>query len=303
MRYEKIQPRDIELLTHLYFHRFLTGELIAHLPLTCGDFPSQQVANNRIRRLVEEKLAKAFTVHGIKGRVLRITENALPWIADWLDVGMDDLSWNKHQKDPKGYFFLRHLLLNNKFRIAVERATRDSDKELIDYIPEHIGKRHVSGRITENLSDSVADPVFAGLRVNHTPDAVFALRKNGKEALFFVEVDRGTERQYRNPDRPFYKMVRFYLGYMQTGRYKAFEELMGGAFTGFRVLLVSNSQKRIENMKAAMTITPSELQQKQRFIWLSVFDESTSIKEYASSFFEQTWRSLALGDNNEYRLL
>jgi uncharacterized protein YjiK len=45
--------------------------------------------------------------------------------------------------------------------------------------------------------------------INYTPDGVFALEKNNRTALFFLEIDRGTE-VLSNPEKGFSKAINFY---------------------------------------------------------------------------------------------
>ena len=302
MRYEKIQPRDLEALAHLYNHRYLTGELFKDLPLVSGDFPSQQVANARIRRLIEYGYIKPFGVQGINNRILAITKNALQPIADWYQTDVSKLEWVKNRKHPKGAFFLNHFLLNNKFRITVQRACRGSSIELLDYIPEHIGTRHESGRIVANLRDCVDDVVMGFGQVCDCPDAVMALKKGDKTALFFVEIDRNTERQYHNPASRINKKIRFYMGYMKTGRYRAYDEAFQASFSHFRVLFVTASDKRLQSMRQKLSVIPDVHTNSKRFFWLTVFNEKSDVREFAADFFSSRWSSLDVEDSIDYSI-
>ena len=70
-----------------------------------------------------------------------------------------------------------------------------------------------------------------------------------------LEADRGTE-TLSNPSKGFYKMIRFYLGYASSGKYKGYaEDFHCDEFKGFRVLVITTSPKRMENMRRAMVTT------------------------------------------------
>ena len=48
-------------------------------------------------------------------------------------------------------------------------------------------KKTAEGGLAKYIKDFVCDVQHDGRTVNHTPDAVFALAKNGSPALFFLE--------------------------------------------------------------------------------------------------------------------
>ena len=53
---------------------------------------------------------------------------------------------------------------------------------------------------------------------SHTPDGVFALKKGDNAALFFVEIDRGTE-IVSDPEKGVLKSIVFYLNYWVSGKF------------------------------------------------------------------------------------
>ena len=82
-------------------------------------------------------------------------------------------------------------------------------------------------------------------RINFTPDGVFALEKDGNAALFFVEIDRGTE-ILSNPDKGVLKAIYFYYNYFISGKYQRYtEDFKCQPFKGFRVLLVTTTELSI----------------------------------------------------------
>jgi len=69
----------------------------------------------------------------------------------------------------------------------------------------------------------VCDIANKALQYSHTPDAVFALEKEGNAALFFAEIDRGTE-IVSDPEKGFLKRVKFYLNYWVDGKYQVIKK-------------------------------------------------------------------------------
>src|SRR5690606_13268302 len=98
------------------------------------------------------------------------------------------------------------------------KACDKSYVDLLGFIPEYYGARHASGRVTKYIKDVVFDARNPREKISHTPDAVFALVKGGKPALFFLEIDRGTE-SLSNPERGVNKMIRFYEGLAKSGKF------------------------------------------------------------------------------------
>ncbi|MDA1192586.1 MAG: hypothetical protein O3A46_13005, partial [Candidatus Poribacteria bacterium] len=65
-------------------------------------------------------------------------------------------------------------------------------------------------------------------------------------------------------------------------------------FKGFRVLFVTTSETRVENMRAAA----GELDlRERRFIWLTSTDQIAP-----ETVFRNIWRSAEAGDSNTYRI-
>ena len=111
-----------------------------------------------------------------------------------MQVEFDDLAWHRSQRSPKDYYFLRHFLAINDFRISLTLACKTSELTLLGFIPEYVGEKTAQGYVKKYLRDKVCDIANARRYISHTPDAAFALEKEGKAALFFVEIDRELKR-------------------------------------------------------------------------------------------------------------
>lgn len=301
MQEKALKPRDYDAIVELYLHRFLTGKLIKELPLKSGDFPSQQVTDRRLRAMIGRKLVKPFYA-GLDERIFRVTKKGLYIVADRMEVGIEDLPWTKHTNQPKDVYFINHFLLTNRFRIGLARACRESEISLVGFIPEYYGKKHASGRITKYVKDSVRDVVF-GIqaieeKISHAPDGVFALNHQGRDALFFLEIDRGTESQ-SNPNKGMFKFIRYYLGYMEEQRFKTFDETFHTSFERLpRVLITLRSEKRLHNLRSKMKeLLPSKFDRAKRFFWLTVFNEKTQITNAHEWFWGPIWYSLDAEDD------
>ncbi len=99
---------------------------------------------------------------------------------------------------------------------------------------------------------------------NLIPDGVFVVRRNGKALLYFLEVDLGTE-AFAGNGYAFGDKLDAYGDYFDRGEYvKDFDAL--GTFRGFRVAVVFDSEKRLENFRSIAELKGAD------FVLLSTFE-------------------------------
>jgi Replication-relaxation len=282
-----LTERDNDVLLAVYRYRYLTTSQIARLY-----FPSQRTAQRRLVVLAERRLLSHFTVPNITDRIYLLTSRGAGHVSGLLSVEPEDLLWSQRNKPPKDYYFMQHFAAISDFRIAITRACESSEITLLGFIPEHYGAKHPSGRVTKYIKDvafSVADPKE---KISHTPDAVFALEKAGKPALFFLEIDRGTE-TIANPEKGIAKMVRFYEAYAEEGKYRGYtQDFDCSPFQNFRLLIVTTTRRRVQNIRTALGKSGSPL---HRFFWLTTYDELDD-----ESVFDRRWVSLDDSDSRSY---
>jgi len=287
----KITDRDIRVVHSIYRYKYLSASQIQAL-----HFPSETTRNRRLRRLIEEGLVEPFEILNIPERVFRLARTGARLVASRLGVEADDLLWTPSTKTPKDYYFMRHFLNLNDVRIVLEKATDDGPVSLRGFIPEYYGKKEESGSVHKYVRDATFGIANPEEHISHTPDAAFCLEKDGSPALFFLEADRGTE-TLSNPQKGVLKMVRFYLGYLANGGYESYNEdfKTEEPFSGFRTLIVTTSEERIENMQSAATSLPQQMHRGLRMLWCTTFGHLTS-----ETVFTPIWRSLHETDDNTY---
>ena len=147
----------------------------------------------RLQALTAQGYLKAFIVPNITERVFYVDRAGAEVVAGEMKVEFDDLYWHSSMKAPKDYYFLQHFLGINDFRIQLTQACQGSAITLLGFIPEYIGEKTEKGILKKYLRDQVCDITNSNATLSHTPDGVFSLEKNGNAALFFLEIDRGTE--------------------------------------------------------------------------------------------------------------
>jgi hypothetical protein len=278
-----VTTRDVAILLDLYHYRYLSFSQLARL-----HFPSHASAYRRLRILKREGLVKSFNAPAIAERIFHLDNAGAKLVSAELETE-EELSWYRYTKTPKDYYYLRHFLAINDFRILITQVCQDAPISLLGFIPEYIGEKTKEGHVKKYLRDTVKD-------YSHTPDAVFALEKDGNTALFFLEIDRGLE-TVSDPEKGFMKCVIFYLHYFIARKYMRFETDFSAPFKSVRTLVITPSQKRLEHMRQTVTSFAFSPAQTKRLLWGTIQEQAT--KEF---LFEAIWQSMDADDDKLYRI-
>ena len=290
MPYQQIMDRDLEVVQSIYQHRYLTSSQVQAL-----HFPSATTRNRRLQRLIEHGFIKPFSISNVADRLFKITRKGAQVVASYQGVDIEDLHWNPNTATPSDHFFMRHFVAVNDYRLALTQAEAPNGVRLRGFIPEYWGTKHQSGRVIKYLRDRTNNMFDPGQQISHTPDAVFCMDIAGKSALFFLEIDRGTE-TLSNPGKGFLKMIRFYLSYLKSRDYRRYAEDFGVDFDLFRMLIVTTSQARTKNMKQACLTLPTSVHKGLRFLWC------THEAVRPETIYHDLWASLLLSDDRTYRI-
>jgi Replication-relaxation len=283
--YPKIQPRDIGVLTLLYKCRYLTGSQIQR---AC--FPSHQTRWRRTNLLLELGMIKSFTAPNIPEHIFYLDKKGAEAVAWGLSKDIEELDWQSPSRTPKDYYFLRHFLAINDFYITLNLACRKSKIDLIEFIPEYLGEKNTKGYVQKRIRDRING-------LSHTPDAVFALQKDGKPALFFLEIDRGGE-VISDPQKGLLKAIVFYMNYWASDKWTRYNDDFKRDFKTFRTLIVTTSKERIKHIREAVNNYPFKDPDVRRFLWITLESQITP-----DWIFESIWQSLDLADNAKIQVL
>lgn len=287
----RVTDRDIELLVTLYRYRCLST---AHIRTLL--FPSEQTANRRLRYLAATGYVRVLDVPGVVERLAVLAGRGAELVAHHLKVPRETITYPTLGREARHPFFVRHHLDVTDFRIALESECRDSTFRLLGFFPEFLSRKVDGGRIEKHLRDVVA--TGTGSEISHVPDGVFAIERDGRQALFFVEIDRGTETVGRE-DKGVLKAMRFYLDYLRSGGYQRYCSDFGieATFSGFRVLFVTTGSARIWNTRKASDTLENTGDGARRFIWLTPKHEVL-----ANGVLRAAWVSLDPLDTSTYRI-
>lgn len=291
----RLTERDQAVVRALYAYRYLTSSQVARLL-----FPSQQTANRRLRALLQLGFVTYFEVPAVPERIYRLTRQGAELVARQKETPFEELRyWSVNTHAPKDYYFMRHFIAASDFRMALEAACRRAGVEVL-FLPEWLAQREGQA-IRRHITSRSAwgDVLLKGEReLVHTPDAAIVLRwPSGGAALFFLEVDRGTE-TLSNPRRGVRKMVRSYLSSLHEGDYRRYERFAGGGpLRGFRVLFVTTSERRLENTRERLLDVPAKMRKGLRFLWAAPMEAVTE-----ETVFDKIWCSLDGEDEGRYRI-
>ena len=286
-----LTSRDHDILLDIYKYRFLTIQQMQRL-----HFPSLQTTYRRVRVLKQHGCIATLHVAHIDEAILTLAPGGLRTVAEALGVERTELKWSSGTAKPRDHYFMRHFLAINGFRIALSHACVNSQVQLLGFIPDYYGEKARAGGVAKYIRDVICDVTTDRESISHTPDGVFALQKDGRVALFFLEIDRGTE-IVSDPDKGVLKSLRFYANYLLDGKYQRYAEEFGvPEFKGFRSLYVTTSQARLTNIRQAaakLNVPPKA----KRFQWLTIAD---NIEEH--KLFTPIWFSCDLEDPENYQI-
>jgi len=145
-----ITARDIAIFLDLYHYRYLSFSQLVRL-----HFPAPDSAYNRLRILKREGFVKTFHAPAIAERIFHLDTAGAKLVAAELDTDVKELSWYRYSKTPKDYYYLRHFLAINDFRILITQACVETPITLLGFIPEYIGEKTKQGHVKKYLRDSV----------------------------------------------------------------------------------------------------------------------------------------------------
>ena len=165
---------------------------------------------------------------------------------------------------PTDLAHTQHLLLTNWFWICLRRLVRDFHELTVGSGPS--ASSSSSGR--SQAAERLLAEIFPRGPAQLLPDGVFSLthREAGKTLLFFLEVDRGTERLNSQSDGPSSirsKVVR-YQDCFRSAQYKRYERAWNCALNGFRVLFLTDSPSRLKALCQLVEASPPS-----DFVWLT----------------------------------
>jgi len=255
---------------------------ISQLAILCDT--SQQMVRRRIRSFEKQGLVETTSrgfgkSMGRPEKVVFLSFNGLKYIQK---SGMVGENVSIEENSVMNSRIVEHQLMLNWIRLHLMQLNHEWNEISLDFLSPVFNSESYRIRIENKRIGSLL-----------IPDGIFSIthKKQNKSLLFFLEVDRGTETLVSK--NPLVKDIRNKIvGYQEifsAKSYKNFDRNFGHDFKGFRVLFVSASEKRFEQINRLIRRIPQT-----DFVWNSTIE---IIKQLG--IFDQIW---AKGDNVEGEL-
>lgn len=249
----QLTKRDIEIIAHVAKHRFLNSD---HIRRLVGGSPKN--VTTRLKALFEHGYldrpecqydtyrpggGSSFIAYALADRGARLLS----------ETGADGVRFSWTQKNKSvGRPFLEHALAIADFAVGLRQVVMGHDnvrliegEELSAQLPEETRALKKPCRLSVPV-------MYGGTRhaVGVEPDYAFSLhlRQARRKAFFLVEIDRGTMPVERF-DLKQTSILRKFLAYQTLWNAKTHHAHFG--WRNFRVLFVTTSAERVENMIAS----------------------------------------------------
>ena len=276
---------DVEVFRWLWLLRVLTLGQIRRLryyqPET-GRLTAMDNVRKRMRRLWNAGFLVGDRVLETKERIYFLGDQAIPALRERYGIEQRRV----YRPRIEAGLQLHHPLLVSECAVRVVESIRESDLELCDLAPLHVPfvhthaiedatkKKHIERFVSQE--DLLVAGSSTPLRIR--PDLVFGLRKGARGRLYFLEADRGFE----SPKEIATKLLG-YFHFQQAIDPQEPARLRWqryGDFADFRVLLVTTTPQRVQNLVRTLERQPG---------WnLAALTTEEAVKE-KSMVFEGIW--------------
>ena len=243
-----LQPRDKEIIKAVLSFRIISRQQLQHLfSITCT-----RRINQRLRKLYDHKYLSRYFLPNTRGSgqaIYYVGPRGAVIVAEELGIDLQEIKRKRKATAELHELFLNHALGLNDIRIAfnrglvnrpgmeLERWINDNDCHQEYHVAVH--GRNVTRRFR--------------------PDGYFRIVCQGKLYSCFVEFDRSTMTIGR-----FVGKVQSYIDFGSMGYY---QKRFGVKY--FRVLVVTKSAERLNNLKKAVGSITDKL------FWFTTIDQIT----------------------------
>jgi len=239
----QLTERDSRIFRDLFLYRYLNTKQISRL-----HFKNTKVAQRRLRKLFENRFIDRFQSDvdiqlGFGEFTYRLSALGAAIVADQLGEPPDSVRPPKRR--PGTRFYLSHHHLLTDFRIWLREGCSASEGRFgYSFVPCY---EEIRGSKGNRIRRVALNP--DGTNRVLVPDGAFCLNGlSGTSALFTVEIDRGTEPLRGKHRSSITKKLEMYASAFDQHLESHFSKLFGKDFTGFRILFLVPTQRRLEGV-------------------------------------------------------
>jgi len=247
----QITERDIDIIRRVHKHRFLRAPQLNALCEGSDIKITRRLGHLYHAGYLDRPRAQLtyFSIEKNRPLVYGLANKGAALLAERDGVAPGRLDWHWKNKSV-GQLFIEHTLAIADVMVALEMACRNrSDVELLEQQEILAKVKTKAGKVPP--FKAIAGTNGKDIPLSLVPDQVFGLAfpKTQRGAYFFLEADRGTMPVVRSDLKQtsiLRKLMTYYAGW------KAKEHTSQYGWQNFRVLTVTNSAERVENMVAAV---------------------------------------------------
>ena len=274
-----LTARDMEVPELVQDYRYLTTSQIKTLL-----YPSIQKTQTRMLQIYKSGLVKRFPFPVL----IRVG-------------GKGEYVYHLGKLPRFSFSKLVHTVRLNDVRIAFEKGCQDSGIiQLVEFIPEY-KKMSIRPPKNENKGydgngeEEAWDKLTTKKHI--IPDGVMCMENPGrqKRALFFIEVDLGSEKitTTKKDQYSLMKKMLVYKEWLQEKNHSVYGNYFSYDFKGFRVLVIMNNQTRIRKLRKELCKNNI-----RKFIYIT---EQTEIK--SESILKHIWQIPGTDNKNGYSII
>lgn len=280
LRKVNLTARDLEVPELVQNYRYLTTSQIKTLL-----YPSIQKTQTRMLKIYKSGLVKRF-----------------PFPILIREGGKGEYVYHLGKLPRLSFSKLVHTVRLNDIRIAFEKGCQNSGIiQLVEFIPEY-KKMSIRPKNNEHKGyDGSEDKEEAWDKLTTKkhiiPDGVMCMENPSrqKRALFFIEVDLGSEKitTTKKDQYSLMKKMLVYREWLREKNHSPYCKYFDYDFKGFRVLVIMNNQTRIRKLRKELCKNNI-----RKFIYIT---EQTEIK--SESILKHIWQIPGTDNKNGYSII
>ncbi|MCC6457990.1 MAG: replication-relaxation family protein [Caldilineaceae bacterium] len=244
----QLTKRDRDVVLAVYTHRALTPQQISNLLFVPAHILHPPLPSSRCRHRLKMLFQKGLLSRdelpqllseGRKPYVYRLASGGAAMVSLHMSVPVEELDFQPNEK--LGHLFVEHHLAIIDVIVACIRSAKRHGFTIEKYLDDRTLKTYQKDTVT--LTSTTGRKQTAAV----VPDAYFHLKASAHHYHQFLEVDRSTEtgRSMTWGRRTWARKVISYIEYYRSGMYHERYHTKS-----MRVLTVTTSEKRLENLKA-----------------------------------------------------
>lgn len=280
-----LDETDIAILKGLFRFRYLTVDLISEI----NPDLSYSAWTKRLRKLltsgyIDRPPKQLWTFRKHEKAIYALDQKGADYLAQHFDIHFSKtVKWHEKNRRYRGQDPFSHALSTARFMIELEQALVKEGTTLT-HQDELFGVDYVTGVSWETYIATE----FTTIKPKLKPDGIFSIKKKGSAhpLNFCLEIDRGTM-PIRSTHFDRSSILKKYMCYRDTHMRKALQTKF--RFKNFRVLMVTTTEKRAQNMRDLWAEEFSDMSKLCLFTSFEAIDEKGILDAWCETYGEHAY--------------